>query len=86
MEGAQAVQRLAGQLDYLFEERPELRGASPGRLLDQLNREDRLARARAEDPLATRAWVEERAGEFDDRFTLDQITEALEIVRRRGPA
>lgn len=80
-----AVSRLAGQLDFLFEERPELRGATPSRLLAQLNREDRLSRARAEQPLQTDDWVVRRADELDDRFTLSQIEQALEIVRRRGP-
>jgi hypothetical protein len=86
MSRAQAVSRLSGQLDYLFEERPELRGAPAAQLLDRLNLEDRLSRARAEEPLETDAWVQRRAGELDDRFTLDQISEALEVVQKRGPA
>jgi hypothetical protein len=86
IDHGQAVARLAGQLDYLFEERPELRGAPPGQLLDRLNREDRLSRARAEEPLQTDAWVAQRAHELEDRFTLDQIREAIEVVRKRGPA
>jgi hypothetical protein len=85
IDHAQAVSRLAGQLDYLFEERPELRGAPPGQLLDRLNREDRLSRARAEQPLQSDAWVARRADELEDRFTLGQIREAIEAVRHRGP-
>jgi hypothetical protein len=86
MDHARAVQRLAGQLDYLFEEEASLRGAPAARLVDRLNREDRMARARAEQPLEKDEWVQRRAGELDDRFTVAQVTEALEIVERRGSA
>jgi hypothetical protein len=78
------VSLLAGQLDYLFEERPELRAAPAPQLLDRLNREDRLVRARAEDVRQTDEWVERRADELDSRFTLDQVEEALEIAKLRG--
>jgi hypothetical protein len=86
MAGDRTVSLLAGQLDYLFEERPELRRAPAASLLDRINREDRLVRARAEEPLETDRWVEQRADELDDRFTLGQIEEALEIVRKRPRA
>jgi hypothetical protein len=81
-----AVSLLAGQLDYLFEERPELRRASAAQLADRLNREDRLVRARAEQPLESDDWVQRRAGELDNRFTVDQVEEALAIVHKRPPA
>jgi hypothetical protein len=84
MNDEQAASRLAGQLDYLFEDQPELRGAPPGRLLDRLNREDRLSRARAEEPLESDDWVQRRAEELENRFTPAQIERAIEIVRRRG--
>jgi hypothetical protein len=57
MEHERAVQRLAGQLDYLFEEEPSLRDAPVARLVDRLNRGDRMARARAEQPLERDEWV-----------------------------
>jgi hypothetical protein len=78
------VSRLAGQLDYLFEERPELRSAPASQLLDRLNREDRLVRARDGHPLETDAWVEERAAELEDRYTLGQVEAAMEVALRRG--
>jgi len=78
------VSRLAGQVDYLFEERPELRDAPATQLLDQLNREDRLVRARAEQPLESDAWVQDRAGELDDRYTLGQVEAAIAVALRRA--
>ena len=86
MADDRTISLLAGQLDYLFEERPELRRASAPQLADRLNREDRLVRARAEQPLESDAWVRQRAGELDDRFTAEQIEQALAIVRKRPPA
>jgi hypothetical protein len=80
------VSRLAGQLDYLFEERPELRDSPAARLVDRLNREDRLVRARAEEPLESDRWVKRRADQLDDRFTVDQVEQAIAIVRKRPPA
>ncbi|HUF85380.1 MAG TPA: hypothetical protein VMQ81_12405 [Acidimicrobiia bacterium] len=79
-----AVSLLAGQLDYLFEEKPELRTAPASQLLDRLNREDRLVRARAEDVRRSDEWVQRRADELENRFTLDQVEQALEIARMRG--
>jgi hypothetical protein len=83
MAPERTVSLLAGQLDYLFEERPELRNASATQLVDRLNREDRLVRARAEEPLESDRWVKQRADELDDRFTVAQVEEALTIVRKR---
>ena len=71
------VSLLAGQLDYVFEERPELRDAPAAQLLDQLNREDRLVRARAEQPLESDEWVQGRAGELESRYTLGQVEAAI---------
>ena len=78
------VSLLAGQLDYLFEERPELRHAPASQLLDRLNHEDRLVRARAEDVRQSDEWVQRRAEELDNRYTLDQVEQAAEIARMRG--
>jgi hypothetical protein len=84
MEDRPSTSRLTGQLDYLFEERPELRGASPARLAEQLNHEDRYARARAKYPLQTDAQVRDRIDEFPARITEADIVAALEQLRRRG--
>ncbi|MGH8986864.1 MAG: hypothetical protein ACRDY6_23790 [Acidimicrobiia bacterium] len=78
------VSRLAGQLDYLFEERPELRDAPAAQLLDQLNREDRLVRARAEQPLESDEWVQARAEELESRYTLAQVEAAIAVALRRA--
>jgi len=78
------VSLLAGQLDYLFEEQPALRSATASQLLERLNREDRLVRARAEQPLESDAWVQQRSGELENRFTTADIEAALGIVRRRA--
>ena len=78
------VSLLAGQLDYLFEEKPELRKAPASQLLDRLNREDRLVRARAEDVRQSDDWVQRRADELEDRFTLEQVEQAVEIAKMRG--
>src|SRR6202011_6146001 len=64
-----SVSRVVGQLRYLFEERPELAGASAAELARWLSREDRMARARAKDPLGTREAVEAAAAQLDDRIT-----------------
>jgi hypothetical protein len=78
------VSLLAGQLDYLFEEQPALRSAPASQLLDRLNREDRLVRARAEQPLESDAWVQQRSEELENRFTSADIEAAVAIVRKRA--
>ncbi len=72
--------RLAGQLRYLFEERPELRAASDERLRDQLSLEDRYARARARYPLAAADEIHDRLGEFPDRISVELIREARPLA------
>ena len=42
---APSVSRLAGQLEYLFEEQPELKVAPVAQLVARLNEEDRWAQA-----------------------------------------
>ena len=78
------VSRLAGQLDYLFEERPELRRAPPTQLLERLNREDRLVRARDGHPRESDEWVQRRADELDDRYTLGDVEAAIAVALRRA--
>jgi len=75
------VSRVVGQLRYLFEERPELSSASAAEVARWLGREDRMARARAQDPLGTREAVEAAAGQLDDRITESMVSEALAQLR-----
>jgi hypothetical protein len=76
-----SASRLAGQLGYLFEERPELRHAPVPTLLDQLNHEDRYARARAKYAVETDAFVHEHIDEFEPRITAGMVEEALRQLR-----
>ena len=82
MSDAPSVSRVVGQLRYLFEERPELSGASAAELARWLSREDRMARARADDPLGNRERVEAAAGRLDDRITESMVSDALAQLRR----
>src|SRR5437867_729273 len=75
-----SVSRLAGQLRYLFDERPELRAASPGKLRAVLSMEDRSARALARHPLAGREEIARRSLELDDRIALDAVRTARDMV------
>jgi hypothetical protein len=81
---APSVSRVVGQLRYLFEERPELSGASAAELARWLSREDRMARARAEDPLGTREAVETVANRLDDRISEPMVADALVQLRGSG--
>ena len=82
MPDAPSVSRVVGQLRYLFEERPELSGASAAELARWLSREDRMARAREADPLGSRERVEAAAAELDDRVTDSMVADALSQLRR----
>ena len=77
MSDAPSTGVLAGQLGYLFEERPELRRASTDQLTERLNHEDRYARARAKYPLETDAEVRAHIDEFPARITVDAVDAAL---------
>jgi hypothetical protein len=79
-----SVSRVVGQLRYLFEERPELSGASAPELARWLSREDRMARARAKDPLGSQDSVEAAANRLDDRISDSMVAEALAQLRRPG--
>lgn len=81
MSDAPSISRLAGQLGYLFDERPELRRAPVRVLVDQLNHEDRYARARAKYPVETDAFVHEHVDEFEPRITEAMVEEALKNIR-----
>ena len=78
------MSRVVGQLRYLFEERPELSSASAAELARWLSREDRMARARAQDPLGTREAVEGAADRLDDRISEPMVADALVQLRSSG--
>lgn len=84
MTDAPTVSRVVGQLRYLFEERPELSGASPRELAQWLSREDRMARAREKDPLGRRDAVEAAAARLEDRISDQMVTDALAQLRGQG--
>jgi hypothetical protein len=84
MEPEPSVGRLAGQLDYLFEDEPALRRAPPEQLLDRLNHDDRFARARATYPLESDDEIRERVGEFEARIALGTLEAALAELGRRS--
>jgi hypothetical protein len=72
-----STSRLAGQLGYLFDERPELRRAPVQTLVDQLNHEDRYARARAKYAVEPDAFVRAHIDEFEPRITPEMVEAAL---------
>ena len=78
------MSRVVGQLRYLFEERPELSSASAAELARWLSREDRMARARARDPLGSREAVEGAADRLDDRISEPMVADALTQLRGSG--
>lgn len=76
-----SISRLAGQLGYLFEERPRLQQATAEELAEQLNHEDRFARARQKYVLESDDFVHDHLDEFPPRITTDMIEQALTQVR-----
>lgn len=83
---APSTRLLAGQLQYLFEERPELRYADDEKLRNRLSTEDRYARARRKYPTAGDDEIRERVDEFDDRVTIDAVRAARVLTNERLPA
>lgn len=75
-DSAPSVRLVAGQLAYLFEDDPDLRSASDDDIARRLSHDDRFARARQEDPLASDAEVAKRAKELEDRITPEIVREA----------
>jgi len=82
-EGAPSVSRLAGQLEYLFEEHPEMRHASVAELVARLNEEDRLARAIRKYPNHTDAEIHRHLAEFHDRIGAVEVEQARQQVLAR---
>jgi hypothetical protein len=79
--GPPSIGLLVGQLGFLFEERPELRRVSSAQLAEQLNHEDRYARARARYPLETDEEVRGHLDEFPARITVAAVDAALEQLQ-----
>jgi hypothetical protein len=77
-----SVERLAGQLRYLFEDDPSARNAPAAELAARLNREDRLARAIARYPNRSDAVIQSHLGEFADRIPTADVDAALQLARR----
>jgi hypothetical protein len=80
---APSVSRLAGQLEYLFEEHPELRAASLAELVARLNTEDRWARAITRYPNRSDAEVHAHVAEFHDRIGAVEVEQARRQVLDR---
>jgi hypothetical protein len=80
-EALPSASRLAGQLSYLFEDEPELRGASDEEVAARLSHHDRFARARERYPLATDAEIAEKVKELDARITPEMVRDARAHLR-----
>jgi hypothetical protein len=81
MTDGPSIARLAGQVEYLLEDRPELRSVSVDDLVERLNHEDRYARAREAYQAESDQFVQEHVEEFPPRITRDMVVQAL---RRLG--
>ena len=81
MTDAPSVSRLAGQIEYLFEDRPELRTASIDELVERLNHDDRFARAREAYQAESDDYVRSRVDEFEARITPALVEEALQRLQ-----
>ena len=77
------VSILAGQLEYMFEDDPELRDAPVAQLVARLNEEDRWARAIATYPNRSDAEVHSHLAEFHDRIGAVEVEQARQQVRAR---
>jgi transposase len=80
---APSVSKLAGQLEYMFEDDRSLLDAPVGQLRDRLALEDRVARARHRYPNDNDAEIQARLAEFDDRIPEADVAAAVEEARRR---
>jgi hypothetical protein len=81
-DDAPSIGTLAGQLGYLFEERPRLMQATPEELAEQLNHEDRFARARQQYIRESDEFVADHIAEFPSRITTEMVEQALAQLRR----
>jgi hypothetical protein len=78
-----SVSILAGQLEYMFEDDPELRDAPVAHLVARLNEEDRWARAIAMYPNRSDAEVHSHLAEFHDRIGAVEVEQARQQVLAR---
>lgn len=81
MSDAPSPSRLAGQIEYLFEDRPELRSASVDQLVERLNHDDRFARAREAYQAENDDYVRAHVDEFEPRITAAMVEEALKQLQ-----
>jgi hypothetical protein len=81
MTDVPSTARLAGQLQYLLEDRPELRSVSVDELVERLDHDDRYARAREAYQAETDRFVRDHLDEFPPRITREMVVDAL---RRLG--
>ena len=81
---APSIGVLAGQLGYLFEEQPALARASAAELAEQLNHEDRYARARQQYIREDDDFVREHLSEFPPGISVEMVEQALARVRASG--
>ena len=82
-EEGPSVSRLTGQLEYLFEEHPELRAAPVAQLVARLNEEDRWARAITRYPNRSDAEVHQHLAEFHDRIGAVDVEHARQQALER---
>ena len=82
-DDAPSVSLLAGQLEYLFEEHPELRTAPVAELVARLNTEDRWARAITAYPNRSDAEVHAHLAEFHDRIGAVDVEHARQQALER---
>jgi hypothetical protein len=81
MTDVPSTARLAGQLEYLLDDRPELRSVSVDELVERLDHDDRYARAREAYQAETDQFVRDHLDEFPPRITREMVVDAL---RRLG--
>ncbi len=81
MTDAPSPSRLAGQIEYLFEDRPELRSASVDQLVERLDHDDRFARAREAYQAENDDYVRARVDDFPARITPAMVEAALQQLR-----
>ena len=81
MTDAPSPSRLAGQIEYLYEDRPELRSASVDQLVERLNHDDRFARAREAYQAESDDYVRAHVDEFPARITRAMVEAALQRLR-----
>ena len=78
-----SVSRLAGQLQYMFEDDRTLVDAPVAQLRDRLALDDRIGRARHKYPNDNDAEIQGRLAEFDDRVSEADVAAAVEEAKRR---